>query len=103
MGNPNREVCDLKKYKCRILLTIIQCEKKRDVEMSHGVMYDSNKGRYYIILGIDLLIILGLQLNLYERVMVGGKGSDEGCSAPMVGIGNYYYAPLTDKIIKPEE
>ena len=102
MRNPNREVSDLKKDECRILLTIIQC-KIFDVKMSHGVMYDSNKGRYYIILGIDLLITLGLQLQLYESVTVCGKGSDEGCSAPMVGIGNYYYAPLTDKIIKPEE
>ena len=56
-------------------------------------MGDSAKGRYYMVLGTDLLAVLGLDLKFYDRVIFGGKGPYEGCSAPLVDLINYSYAP----------
>ena len=54
------------------------------------------KGRYYMILGRDLLTALGLDLKLSENVIIGGEGPYEGCYAPMVDIRNYDFNIITD-------
>ena len=65
-------------------------------------MGESTKGRYNIILGRYLLTALVLDLKFSGSIIVGGEGSYEGCLEPMVYVGNYDYAPLTDKIVKME-
>ena len=42
-----------------------------------------------MILGIDLLTTLGLDLNIYGNIIIGGVGPHEGCSSPMVELINY--------------
>ena len=66
-------------------------------------MGDSIKGRYDIILGRDLLATLGFDLRFSFCVMIGGKVPYEGYLSPMVDERNFYYTPLTDKIINLEE
>ena len=61
---------------------------------------DSTKDIYNMILGRDLLTDLGIDIKFSNRVIVGSKGTYEGCSAPMFDVRNYDYAPLTDKIVK---
>ena len=63
----------------------------------------STIGRYNIILGRYLLTDLGLDFNFSNRIIVGGEGPYEGFSAPMFDVSNYDHAPLTDKIVKPDE
>ena len=63
----------------------------------------STNGRYDMILGRDLLTSLGLDLNFYENVIIGGEGTYKGCSVPMVDIRNYNFKSITGKTVKPEE
>ena len=42
-----------------------------------------------MILGRDLIISLGMYLSFSENIMIGGDGSYEGCSAPMVDLSYY--------------
>ena len=55
-----------------------------------------------MILGRDLLTALVMGLNFSENIFIGGEGSYEGCSAPMVDVSNYDFTSLTYKIVKPE-
>ena len=65
-------------------------------------MDDSNKGRYHMILGRDLLATLGLDLKFSNRIIVGSRGLYKRYFLPMVDVSNYNYAPLTDKVVKPK-
>ena len=56
-----------------------------------------------MILGRDLLTVLGLYLKFSENVIRGGEGPYKGCSAPMVDVNNYYFNIVTAKTFKPEE
>ena len=56
-----------------------------------------------MILGRDLLTALGLDIRFSENIIIGGDGTYEGCSVPMVHLKNYEFKSLTDKIVKPEE
>ena len=57
--------------------------------------------RYEMILGRVILTALGLHLKFSENIIIGGEGSYEGCSAPMVDLSNYYFKSLTENIVKP--
>ena len=50
-----------------------------------------------------LLTALGLDIKFSSCIIVGGEVPYERGSAPMVDVSNFYCAPLTDKIIKPDE
>ena len=52
---------------------------------------DSAKGRYGMILGIDLLKPLGLNQKFSEHVIKSYYGPLKGSSAPMVGMGTYEF------------
>ena len=41
-------------------------------------MDESTEGRYYIILGRDLLTALGIDLKFSERIAIGGAGPYDG-------------------------
>ena len=56
-----------------------------------------------MILGGDLLIALGLDIKFSEKVIIGGEGTFEGCSSPMVDVSNYDFKSITDKTVKLEE
>ena len=56
---------------------------------------DSIESRYYMILGRDLLIALGLDLNFSKHTIIGGGGPYKGCSSLMADITDYYFKPLT--------
>ena len=60
------------------------------------------KGDDNMVLVRDLFAALGLDLKFSDRAIVGIKGPYEGFLKPMVDVITYNYAPLTDKIIKPE-
>ena len=66
-------------------------------------MNESATGRYYIILGRDLLTALVMDLKLSENVTHGVEGPYKGCSAPIVVVDNYDLNILTAKTVKPEE
>ena len=53
-----------------------------------------------MILVRDLFTALGLDINFYVNVIIGGDGPYKGCSAPMVDVRNYDFKSLTDKIVK---
>ena len=52
-------------------------------------MDKSTKGMYDIITGRNLLTDLGLDLKLYDHVIVHGKVPYEGFPEPMVDVSNY--------------
>ena len=56
-----------------------------------------------MILGRDLLNALGLDLKLSENVLIGGEGPYGRLLSPMVGVINYEFKSIPDKIVKPEE
>ena len=56
-----------------------------------------------MILGRDLLTMMGTDLNFSEHVIIGGDRPYKGSSAPMDDVTNYEFKPLTDRIIKLEE
>ena len=66
-------------------------------------MDDSVKGIYEIMLGRDLLIASGLDLNLSNHVIEADDGYFKGSSAPMVDLGTYEFKYLNAGIIIPEE
>ena len=55
-----------------------------------------------MILGINLLISLGMDLQFSENLIIGGERPYEGFSAPMVDVSNYDFTSITDKTVKPE-
>ena len=63
---------------------------------------DSIDSRYDIILGRYLPTELVLDLNFSSHVIIGGNVPYKNCSAPMADVTDYYFKPLTNKIIKPE-
>ena len=48
---------------------------------------DSIKGRYDMILGRNILIELGLNLKLFDRIIEADDGYFKGSTAPMVDLG----------------
>ena len=56
---------------------------------------ESTKGRYGMILGIDLLIILVLDIDFYDNFIIGIEGPYEGYLEPMVDLSNYNFIPIT--------
>ena len=62
---------------------------------------DSAKGRYYMILGRDILTELGLNLNFYEHVIKADDGHFKGSITPMVDLGMYAFKDLNTRKIKP--
>ena len=46
----------------------------------------STKGRYDIILGIDILTALGLSLKLSKDVIEAGDGTFKGSTVPMIDL-----------------
>ena len=63
---------------------------------------ESTTGRYYIILGRDLLTALRLDLKFFLNVIHGEEGPFKRYSAPMVDVNNYNFNILTAKTVKPE-
>ena len=64
---------------------------------------DSSKGRYNIILGRDLLTLLGLNLKFSEHAIEADYGPLKGSSSPMVDLGMYELRNLNTGEITPEE
>ena len=46
-----------------------------------------------MILGRDLFTTMGLDIKLYEKIIIGDKRPYEGWSAPMVDLSNYDFKP----------
>ena len=69
---------------------------KCHVNSSMNIIYD-------MILGRDLLTALGLDLKFSEDIIMGGDGTYEGCSTPMIDVSNYDFKPLIEKIVEPEK
>ena len=57
-------------------------------------MDESTNGRYYMILGRDLLTALVLDLKFSKNVIICGEGPYEGCSAPMMDVSNYNFTSI---------
>ena len=53
-------------------------------------VYDSTEGRYDMILGRDLLTVLGLYSKMSEQVITVGDGPYKGYTAPMLYMCTYY-------------
>ena len=66
-------------------------------------MDESTNVRYDMILGRDLINALGLYLKFSDNFIIGGEGTYEGCSSPMVGVISYGFKSITDKTVKTEE
>ena len=64
---------------------------------------NSTTSIYYMILGRDILTALGLYLKFSDNFIIGGEGTYEGCSSPMVGVISYGFKSITDKTVKTEE
>ena len=63
---------------------------------------ESIHGRYYIILGRDLLTALVLDLKFSNNIIFGVEGPYEGYSVPMVDVINYNFNIITFKTVKME-
>ena len=63
---------------------------------------DSDKGRYDIIPGRELLEALGLNLNLFEHAIKEDYGPLKGSLAPMVDLGLYELRHLNTGVITPK-
>ena len=61
-----------------------------------------NTGRYDIILGRDLLTVLGLDLKFSENVIIVREVPYKGCSSPIVDVSNYDFKSIINKTVKPE-
>ena len=55
---------------------------------------DSTKGRYDMILGLDLLTQLGLNLRFSEHVIESDDGPFKGSTTPMVNLGTDIFKDL---------
>ena len=56
-----------------------------------------------MILGRYSLTVLGLDLKFSGNIILGVDRPFKGCSALMVDVSTYYFKPLTDNKVKPEE
>ena len=63
-------------------------------------MDKSTTGRYYMILGRDLVTTLGPYLKFYDNIIVGGDRPYEGRLSPIVDASNYSFNYLTNKTFK---
>ena len=52
-------------------------------------MNDFARGRYYMILGRDILTALGLNLKFSDNLIESDGGNFKGFTAPMVDLGTY--------------
>ena len=66
-------------------------------------MDESAKGMYDIILGRDLLIILGLNLKCFDHAIEADYGTFKGSTSPMVDLGMYEFKDLNSGKVIPEE
>ena len=62
-------------------------------------MDDSDKGRYDMILGKNILTKLGLNLEFSDHVIEAEYGSFNGSTAPMVGLDKYEFKYLETRDI----
>ena len=62
-------------------------------------MDDTAEGRYYMILGRDLLIELGLDIKFSYHVIIGDSVSYEGCSSPTIDVHNYDFKYIVEIIL----
>ena len=85
MSNPSWEFYKWVNVECRYLPTRIQ-----------------SKGRYGMILGIDLLNPLGIDIKFNGNFIIGGAGPYEGFLETMTGVNNYEFDILMYKTIKLE-
>ena len=63
---------------------------------------ESSKGRYYMILGWDILIWLRLSLKLSGHIIKADDGTFKGSTTPMVDMGTYEFKYLNIGKITPE-
>ena len=96
MGKSSRKVHGLKEGERIFLLS-----KFSATEIVSWKCHVDNytNSRYYTILGRDPFTPLWLDLKFYKNIVIGGEGTYEGCLAPMVGVSNYDFKHLTDKIV----
>ena len=66
-------------------------------------MNDSAKGRYNIILGIDILTQLVLNLKFSDTVIEAEDGHLKGSTTPMVDLCTYKFKDLNTEKITPKE
>ena len=52
-------------------------------------VYESDERMYKMIIGRDLLKLLGLNLKISKNIIEGGDGLFERCTALMVDLGTY--------------
>ena len=52
---------------------------------------DSTKGRYDLILGRNILTLLGFSLKLYKQVIKSDNGPLKGTLLPIVDLGMYEF------------
>ena len=64
---------------------------------------NSDKSRYDIILGQDLLTELILNLKSSEHFIKADYGTFKGSTTPMVDLGKYIFKNLNTQKITPEE
>ena len=64
---------------------------------------ESAKGRYYMIVGWDILTELGLNLKISEHVIKEDDGHFKGSTTPMVYLGTYIFKDLNTEKITPDE
>ena len=88
--------------KVKIEFTSSELSAKKIVTWNFHVD-DSSKGRYNIILGRDLLTLLGLNLKFSEHAIEADYGPLKGSSSPMVDLGMYELRNLNTGEITPEE
>ena len=63
-------------------------------------MDETTNRRYAIILGRNILTPLGMYLKFSDNIIIGGKLSYEGCSAPIVDVSSYNFTPIKNKTVK---
>ena len=63
---------------------------------------DSTKGRYYMILGQDILTELGLNLKFAYHVIKADYGYFKGYTTPMVDLSAYVFKDLNTGEITPD-
>ena len=66
-------------------------------------MGDSAKGRHDMILGRDLIKVLGLNLEFSEHIIDADDGPLKGLTASMVDLGTYEFKILNTWKITPTE
>ena len=64
-------------------------------------MVEYTEGRYDMILGRELPIVLVLHIKFSENVIIDGSVPYEGWFLPMFDKSNYEFKYLTDKTVKP--